>query len=118
MVAVVVDGAAAVVATVRTDRAVDKSDVFALSCELGLNLNLSLNFSREGIFYCDLPPKSRYMSFRSLGEAALRGKLIVIRIIVLNWAGLHGRINSQTKNQPGTPLVTGSQASRGSTVGK
>ena len=43
------------------------------------------------------------MFFRNLGEAGLQGKLIVIRIIVLNRAGLHGRI---TKNQLKTPVVT------------
>ena len=48
--AIVVDGAAVVVATVRTDTAVDKFDVFVPSCEVDLNLNLSLNFNREGIF--------------------------------------------------------------------
>ena len=62
----VVDGAATVVvAAVGTDRAVDKSDVLAPSCELGLNLNLSLNFNREGIFYYDLCQKSCYLELFS-----------------------------------------------------
>lgn len=53
--AVVVNGAAVVVATGRIDRAVD------------LNLNLSLNFNDEGIFYYGLRQKSRYL------EPFLRG---------------------------------------------
>ena len=57
----VVDGANVVVAAVGTDGAVDKSDVFAPSCELGLSLNLSLKFNREGIFYYDLCQKSCYL---------------------------------------------------------
>lgn len=72
-VAVIVDGAAVVVdrgATVRTDRAVDKSDVLAPSCEVSLNLNLSLKFNREGIFNLGLCQKPVvWGKFRSLGEA-------------------------------------------------
>ena len=51
---IAVDGGAGVVATVWADRAVDKTDVFVPSCDLGLklnlSLNLSLNFNGEGIF--------------------------------------------------------------------
>lgn len=75
-VAVIADGAAIVVdevATVRTDKAVDKSDVLAPSCEIGLNLNLSLKFNREGIFNHGLCQKAViWKSFCSLGEAELR----------------------------------------------
>ena len=65
---VVVDEAANVVVAavgLGTDGAVDKSDVFAPSCELGLSLNLSLKFNREGIFYCDLCQKSCYLELLS-----------------------------------------------------
>ncbi len=62
VLATVVDGAAVVVDTVR---AVDKSDVFATSCELGLNRNLSLNLNGEGIFSYGLYEKSRYLEFFS-----------------------------------------------------
>lgn len=72
-VAVIVDGAAVVVdrgATVRTDRAVDKPDVLAPSCEVGLNLNLSLKFNREGVFNHGLCQKPViWKTYRSLGEA-------------------------------------------------
>ena len=70
----VVDGATVVVAAVGADGAVDKSDVFAPSCELGLNLNHSLNFNREGIFYYDLCEKSCYLDlFSSVDKAGLQG---------------------------------------------
>lgn len=39
--AIVVNMAAVVVANVQTSRAVDRSEVFILSCKVGLNLNLS-----------------------------------------------------------------------------
>lgn len=73
--AIVVDGAAVVVATVRTDTAVDKFDVFAPSCEVDLNLNLSLNFNREGIFTMLFTKKVVvWNSFRGVG---LRGTIQV-----------------------------------------
>lgn len=65
VLAIVVDGAAVVVDTVWIDWAVDKSDVFATSCELGLNRNLSLNLNGEGIFSNGLYEKSRYLEFFS-----------------------------------------------------
>ena len=76
-VAVIADGAAIVVdevATVPIDKAVDKSDVLAPSCEVGLNLNLSLKFNREGIFFNHgLCQKAViWKSFCGLGEAELR----------------------------------------------